>query len=188
MNCDIVIIIILIIISITLGWILYINYNKNTNLQQLKEKFSTESDEAVQNIASLYNQGTLTVTNMNVTGAFNLLPKGIVVAWSGSAVPGGWILCDGNNGTPNLSNAFVLGGPIGSIGQTGGAWNYTLTASQLPNHTHSMPQGDAVWNNGTGNGYWGPNKTGATGNCVECQAQPYNVAPPYYTLAYIMKT
>jgi hypothetical protein len=186
MNCDIVIIIILVVNLLILGSILYINYNKNNNLKVLKEKFSTESDEAVQNIASLYNQGTLTVTSLNVTGAFNLLPTGIIVAWSGTTVPTGWVLCDGNNGTPNLANKFILGGP--PYGQTGGAWTYTLTASQLPNHTHSVPQGDTVWNNGSGNGYWGPKQTGATGNCKECGGQPYNVAPPYYSLAYIMKT
>lgn len=37
--------------------------------------------------------------------------KNIIVLWSGAIVdiPAGWALCDGNNGTPDLRNAFVIG-------------------------------------------------------------------------------
>ena len=32
-------------------------------------------------------------------------PAGVIVLWSGSigSIPAGWVLCNGNNGTPNLS-------------------------------------------------------------------------------------
>lgn len=37
--------------------------------------------------------------------------KNIICLWSGAVVdiPAGWALCDGNNGTPNLTDKFVIG-------------------------------------------------------------------------------
>lgn len=35
----------------------------------------------------------------------------MIVIWSGAIVdiPAGWALCDGNNGTPDLRNKFIIG-------------------------------------------------------------------------------
>ena len=44
-------------------------------------------------------------------------------------------LCDGNLGTPNLANKFIMGSA--SIGSTGGANSLTLTTDNMPSHTHS---------------------------------------------------
>jgi hypothetical protein len=43
--------------------------------------------------------------------AGNGIPKGGIIMWSGSTVdiPTGWALCDGNNGTPNLMDRFIVG-------------------------------------------------------------------------------
>jgi hypothetical protein len=38
------------------------------------------SNEAVQNLSSVYNSGSITVTNLTATGSVNFLPKGIIVA------------------------------------------------------------------------------------------------------------
>ncbi|WP_036768618.1 tail fiber protein [Photorhabdus australis] len=46
----------------------------------------------------------------------NVLPKGVIVMFSGSTAPTGWALCDGTNGTPNLINRFILSGTISDIG------------------------------------------------------------------------
>lgn len=37
--------------------------------------------------------------------------KNIICLWSGAIVdiPAGWAVCDGNNGTPNLADKFVIG-------------------------------------------------------------------------------
>lgn len=68
------------------------------------------------------------------------IPSGIISMWSGSinAIPTGWALCNGQNGTPNLVDRFIVGaGSKYSVGDIGGADTVTLTTSQLPSHTHS---------------------------------------------------
>ncbi len=78
-------------------------------------------------------------------------PSGCIAIWSSTkgSIPAGWKLCDGNNGTPNLQDRFVVGaGSNYSVGNTGGsdtvttsATNVTigghaLTAAEIPKHTH----------------------------------------------------
>lgn len=86
------------------------------------------------------------------------LPRGIITMWSGAtnAVPSGWALCDGNKGTPNLKDRFIVGaGQSYGVGNTGGNWTQTpsvrisaagtgiqvagtaINTSQMPWHTHS---------------------------------------------------
>ncbi|MGA0927424.1 MAG: hypothetical protein ACO3RW_09515, partial [Burkholderiaceae bacterium] len=74
----------------------------------------------------------------------SLVPSGVIVMWSGSvaSVPSGWYLCDGANGTPNLTGRFVVhadadSGGTYAPGATGGADSVTLTTSQIPSHTHT---------------------------------------------------
>lgn len=82
------------------------------------------------------------VTHVNALPAF---PSGGIIMWSGatSAVPTGWSICDGTNGTPNLVDRFIVGsktdsGATHDIGDTGGANSLTLTSGQLPSHTHGV--------------------------------------------------
>ena len=59
-----------------------------------------------------------------------LVPGGFIGMWSGSAetIPTGWALCDGTNGTPDLTDRFILGaGKRDTPGATGG------TATATPN-------------------------------------------------------
>jgi len=56
----------------------------------------------------------------------------------------GWALCNGNNGTPNLSDKFVMGTTSSSsLGGTGGTNSYSLTTAQLPSHSHSFTTNSA---------------------------------------------
>ena len=78
------------------------------------------------------------------------IPSGFIGMWSGSAdtIPDGWALCDGQNGTPDLSGKFIIGaGGDYQAGDTGGdseqtvplsgqTGETTLTIEQMPNHTH----------------------------------------------------
>jgi hypothetical protein len=53
-----------------------------------------------------------------------LVPSGVVMMWSGSAnaIPSGYVICDGNNSTPDLRNRFVIGaGDTYAVGATGGS-------------------------------------------------------------------
>lgn len=88
------------------------------------------------------------IYNMLPQAGGDELPKGIIVMWSGAvnAVPGGWALCDGTKGTPDLRGRFVLGaGGTYAVGATGGEERHQLTVNEMPNHTHSTDsQGDHV--------------------------------------------
>ena len=67
--------------------------------------------------------------------------SGMIILWSGNTgnIPTGFVLCDGNNGTPNLTDRFVVGaGAAYSPGATGGSSSVTLSTSQLPSHNHSF--------------------------------------------------
>jgi microcystin-dependent protein len=75
----------------------------------------------------------------NVNGP---IPKGGIIMWSGSlaSIPTGWALCDGNYGTPDLRERFVVGASsTGSytVSSAGGINKHTLTVNELPNHTHT---------------------------------------------------
>lgn len=70
----------------------------------------------------------------------NSQAQGIIVLWDGTLnnIPTGWLVCDGNNGTPDLRDQFVKSVPNSGIdpGSTGGEAEHILTVSQIPNHDH----------------------------------------------------
>lgn len=107
--------------------------------------------------------GTLNVAGGNINAqspgkimqdGAQLLPRGCIVMFAGSTAPTGWGLCDGTNGTPNLSGMFVvgIGGSVGyTEGQTGGN-NFLSTATGTGGaHTHTMDsQGSHTHGGATG--------------------------------------
>lgn len=67
------------------------------------------------------------------------IPSGTVTMWSGSVseIPGGWVLCDGNNGTPDLRDRFIVGADGAyTVGQTGGTSTRSISQAQMPSHSH----------------------------------------------------
>ena len=76
--------------------------------------------------------------SVNVPSAF---VSGMIILWSGAAnnIPSGFVLCDGNNSTPNLTDRFVVGaGAAYGVGASGGSSSVTISQSQLPSHNHSL--------------------------------------------------
>lgn len=68
------------------------------------------------------------------------VPAGVIVMWSGTlaSIPEGWALCDGNNGTPDLRDRFILGTAAGEQpGALGGSHTKTLSVANLPSHNHT---------------------------------------------------
>jgi hypothetical protein len=138
----------------------------------------------------------------------DIIPAGIISMWSGSiaSIPSGWVICDGTNSTPDLRNRFIVGaGSTYAVAATGGNANATLvshthTASVSdPGHAHTFLIGgrfggatdypsnsDAPIANGVGTN---SNVTGiSVTNSTEGSSATGANLPPYYALAYIMKT
>lgn len=77
----------------------------------------------------------------------NAIPTGLIAMWAGvpAAIPAGWKLCDGTDGTPNLSDKFIRGHSATTVvGSTGGSLSHThaLTIDAAGNHTHNITVAD----------------------------------------------
>lgn len=71
----------------------------------------------------------------------NAVPSGIICMWSGesTAIPSGWHLCDGEEGTPDLRDRFIVGaGSTYKVKDTGGEATHKLTTNEMPSHNHGF--------------------------------------------------
>jgi hypothetical protein len=159
----------------------------------------------------------LTSTGSGATPAWTTLVafvSGMIMLWSGSeaSIPSGWVLCDGTNSTPNLQDRFVVGaGNTYAVDANGGSADavvvshtHTLTDS---GHTHGAGSykintgGDAAQSsangavfrntlNGPGTAVVGTSASATTDISIASAGSSGTNAnlPPYYALAYIMKT
>jgi len=134
-----------------------------------------------------------------------VIPSGVIVIWSGSAgaIPSGWNLCNGSNGTPDLRDRFVVGaGSTYAVGNTGGTKDAIVVS-----HSHSITDSGhahdvripsrAVGNNGTA---LYSTSDGSTKSTVTSESASTGISinstgdsgtnanlPPYYALCYIQK-
>jgi hypothetical protein len=139
---------------------------------------------------------------------------GMIIIWSGSlgSIPLGWVLCDGNNATPDLRDRFIVGaGNTYAIGANGGSANaivvshtHTPTTTVTdPTHNHASfknaapngaGSGVCLADNASGNSPGWATTSASTGITVATTISTTGVSgtnanlPPYYALAYIMKT
>ena len=160
----------------------------NPSAQQIQEV--TDSD-------SLIGNGTI--------------PVGGIIMWSGAiaTIPSGWALCNGSNGTPDLRNTFVIGAHsdssgakttvTGSATQSGGDKDAVLIAHKhdievLTDAGGGSPNGTVDQNPTAGRAtQQSPNSislTGidASGSASTTQTGTNANLPPYFALAYIMRT
>lgn len=146
---------------------------------------------------SLTNAGTLNITgNLHLDGSAgtsgqvllsagtgatptwgDAFVTGMILMWSGTiaTIPSGWYLCDGNNGTPNLTNKFI----IGANADDGGAAKTSVTGSAtqsggskdaiVVSHTHTGTtdaggvHNHALASGGVGDAFGGFGETGRNG-------------------------
>ena len=178
---------------------------------------------------SVFGSGVTTITAINDSGSFDaglssiaygllseenpsagIIPRGGIIMWSGAiaAIPLGWYLCNGTNGTPDLRDRFVIGaGTSYAVAATGGSKDAIVVA-----HTHNMNAAGAhshslTLNNTTGTGVSDPvakwsalSGVSATSTATTADAGTHTHTidstgssgtnanlPPYYALAFIMR-
>lgn len=121
-----------------------------------------------------------------------LVPKGAIIMWSGTiaTIPAGWLICDGTNGTPNLLSRFVQGvaSAVTNPGTTGGA--STAAHDTLGAHTHDDHGSQATPHLfGQDVTVVGVSTSPTTHNSQGAHAHAtHSIIPPYYALAFLMKS
>ena len=167
-------------------------------------------------LAPTANAGTnntqIATTAFVTTAVGASFPTGGIILWSGSiaAIPSGWALCNGSNGTPDLRNRFIVGaGSTYAVAATGGSADaivvsHTHTATVTdPGHRHSgiYTPAASIGFSGTSsqyktvddqqnvsNSFTSTNTTGISVSNASTGSSGTNAnLPPYYALAYIMK-
>ena len=140
------------------------------------------------------------------------LPTGAIILWSGSlgSIPTGYVLCDGANSTPDLRDRFVIAaGSNYAVGATGGSADaiivtHTHTASVTdPGHTHLETYGQNLGSGSVSGFNLNTTYSNTAASTVPTQSAVTGISvtnanagtsgtnanlPPYYALAYIMKT
>jgi hypothetical protein len=147
-------------------------------------------------------KGTLHVDG-TITGR-GAVPVGAILMWSGdpNALPAGWVLCNGQNNTPDLRGMFVAGyhpddADYARIGASGKGRKTTT----MPDHWHGLGDGVGVigghshnwaaspttWTDASSTVYGGFGNRSSTANVLYgAQNEAIENRPPYYVLAYIM--
>ena len=122
------------------------------------------------------------------------IPTGVIVMWSGSVatIPSGFVLCDGNNSTPDLRDRFIVGAKqddsgtaktniLGSLSQTGGSTTDSISFYATTGHETVTTNASSAYNGAQGGSRDRHTHTVSASMTVD-------IIPPFYALAFIMKT
>lgn len=100
----------------------------------------------------------------------------------------GWALCNGNNGTSDLRDKFVLCAGVAHVeNSSGGAETHALTSAENGPHSHVCNVGDDI-DLGLRPLFATADDEGGTGTInteTSGLGTPHNNMPPYYSKAYI---
>ena len=143
------------------------------------------------------------------------IPAGVIAMWAGlvANIPAGWLLCNGQNGTPDLRDRFIKGSD--TPGTTGGAASHSHAAhSGVINHTHPVTDpghthlqqrlptatgavasftvdtsmsGTPAAANATGSATTGVTTANPAGGVASLTHDSVSNEPAYYALAFIQK-
>ena len=153
---------------------------------------------------------TLTAAQIN-TLQTSTNPIGAIIMYNASfaSIPSNWQLCDGTNGTPNMTNKFVYGtNTEGQLKDAGGtansvnvSHNHTFSGNALPAHTHTLSgqyrngyatedqRGVAITGSVAANPSITSNSAGTPTGSISTNGSSGTNAniPPYIKLAYIQR-
>lgn len=129
-----------------------------------------------------------------VLSSGTVVPSGIICAFRGQSPPRGWVLCDGQNGTPDLRDRFIVGmGPKHLYGSSGGRSVISETVPLVP-HSHEVPVPRTVPGTAERSTYTPASvvrsaavETLTTSVAGKTATVEWPSEPPYYSLAYVMK-
>ena len=195
-----------------------VNLN-STDADQFVSFFGANSGNQPNRVDSdfTYNPSTNTLKVGNIvdsSGNASAFVTGMIILWYGDTtnIPGGWVLCNGSNSTPDLRDRFVIGAgnPDHSAGSTGGSNSITLSEANLPSHRHFVVSNSLGGQNrtnsnvnannqvrkgtGAGNLYESYNLASTSADAVSGRSSAvgsgtaFNNKPLYHALCYIMKT
>lgn len=165
--------------------------------------------------------GTVTADKLTATGeidfmgnvsaesvsGYGTIPINGILPFFGETIPEGWALCDGTNGTPDLTHQFILGAKPEDDAHpefsSGGAETITLVEANLPPHTHThvrtinrflydfvclhSDSGKNRWRavqDRSGNSSSG---TDANGSALPAIPEPVTILPPFVHMRFIMR-
>ena len=135
--------------TVTLSGVGKVNLSQSSlpvTIEQTTTFVLTAYDSALDQIASQ----ALTV-RVDPPLISRVVAPGTIALWSGEIddKPEGWLICDGNDGTPNLTDRFILGaGGSEVLGAYGEEETHThevpaasddATTSTEPDHSHKLP-------------------------------------------------
>ena len=127
-----------------------------------------------------------------------IFPPGMILMFEGSIseAPYGWSICDGTNGTPDLSGRIPRGAlDKETCGTFGGKPSIKISAENMPEHTHDAPGSGYIYMKTADSGY----KDGMmrlvslqrnviTSSVLGINPQKaIDLVPPYVSITFIMK-
>jgi len=131
-----------------------------------------------------------------------MIPAGLIAIWKGSiaTIPAGWVLCNGSNGTPDLRDKFIVGAKqddsgvpktniTGILLSTGGSktTEYDYASLSDSGHTHNIYNTAVSYESGIDTVSIAANTETDYANVTD-SGHTHEALPPFYALAFIMKT